>query len=208
MSMTAGEFREEGFGQSPWIDLVNSEHWDGFGQVADHLADPTWVSLYLRHWHFDHHSVPAPLAELRNLRVFLRTLAERWATRRVLSAGDIAVINEALSVPVRRIFERDAQAFVVHLAPLKSGKKWLCAQIVESLADSFTEHGAGGADKNVSKPGLSVGLLRSVPTGIRVGGAAPDFVGTANGCAARDNHRSAPASFGARPGNSSGDESP
>jgi predicted RNA-binding Zn ribbon-like protein len=142
MSMTGLEFREEGFGQSAWIDLVNSEHWDGFDQLADHLADPSWVSLYFRHWHFSHRSGSVHFDELRKLRVFLRTLAERWATRRVLTAGDIVVINEALSVPVRRIFNRDAQAYAVRLEPLRSGKKWLRAQIVESLARSFTGHGA------------------------------------------------------------------
>jgi predicted RNA-binding Zn ribbon-like protein len=142
MSMTGTEFREEGFGQFAWIDLVNSEHWDGFDHLADHLADPSWVSLYLRHWHFSRRSSSVHLDELRKLRVFLRTLAERWATRRVLTAGDIVVINKALSVPVRRIFNRDAQAYAVHLEPLRSGKKWLRAEIVESLARSFVEHGA------------------------------------------------------------------
>jgi predicted RNA-binding Zn ribbon-like protein len=139
--MTSREFYEEGFGQSPWIDLVNSEHWDGFGQLIDHLADRSWVASYLRHWHFGRRLVSAHLEELKNLRAPLRTLAERWATRRVLAAGDIMFINDSLSVPVRRIFNCDAQAYALHLEPLRSGKKWLRAQIVESLARSFVEHG-------------------------------------------------------------------
>jgi predicted RNA-binding Zn ribbon-like protein len=138
--MTATEFREEGFGQSAWIDLVNSEHWDGFGRLADHLVDPSWLALYLQHWHFSHRPVSGQLEELRKLRGFLRLLAERWANKRVLNAGDIVVINDALSVPVRRIFGRDAQVYAVHLKPLRSGKKWLRAQIVETLVRSFSEH--------------------------------------------------------------------
>jgi predicted RNA-binding Zn ribbon-like protein len=142
MSMTGKEFCEEGFGQSPWIDLVNSEHWDGFGQLADHLADRSWVALYLRHWHFRVRPAFAHLNELRNLRVFLRALAERWANRCVLTARDMVTINDALSVPVRRILDRDAQAYAIHLRPLQSGRKWLRAQIVESLAHSFVGEGA------------------------------------------------------------------
>lgn len=142
MSMTSTEFREEGFGQSAWIDLVNSEHWDGFGRLVDHLANPSWVPLYLRHWRFSDRPVSADLNELGNLRVALRVLAERWATRRVLTAADIVLINEALSVPVRRIFNRDAQAYAVHVEPLRPGKRWLRAQIVESLASSFVEDDA------------------------------------------------------------------
>ena len=142
MTMTHREFLEEGFGQSAWIDLVNSENWDGFDHLTDHLADQSWISLYLRHWHLDQPPGVVHLDELTNLRVFLRAFVERWVTRRALTAEDVGVINEALSVPVRRIFKRDAQACAIHLEPLRPGKRWLRAQIVESLAHGFTEHGA------------------------------------------------------------------
>ena len=140
--MTRGEFTEEGFGQSAWIDLVNSEHWDGFGHVVDHLADPSWISLYLRHWRLGHRPGLAYRDELRSLRGFLRAFAERWVIRRVLTTEDIVIINEALSVPVRRIFNREAEAYALHLQPVRPGKKWLRAQIVESLAHSLAEQGA------------------------------------------------------------------
>ena len=44
MSWTREKFKARGFGKTyPWIDLVNSEEYDGFGIRSDHLADAGWV---------------------------------------------------------------------------------------------------------------------------------------------------------------------
>lgn len=139
MGMSSEEFYEEGFGHFAWIDLVNSEHWDGFGHLTDHLADESWVDLFLRHWDFSGRANSDYLGELKEIRVFLRKVAEQWASKHVLAAEDITTMNGALSVPVRRVFARRAQAYDMRVEPLAPGKKWLKAQIVESLALSVAE---------------------------------------------------------------------
>src|SRR5439155_1648439 len=38
-------FYAHGFGKAaPWVDLANSDEWDGFGKRTDHLGDPEWVA--------------------------------------------------------------------------------------------------------------------------------------------------------------------
>ena len=45
-------FATHNFGQvSPWVDLVNSEECDGFGNFSDRLDDPAWLESFLRRWH-------------------------------------------------------------------------------------------------------------------------------------------------------------
>ncbi len=44
-------FHANGFGKvAPWVDLVNSEEWDGFGKLTDQLANPRWLATFLKHW--------------------------------------------------------------------------------------------------------------------------------------------------------------
>src|SRR5439155_1687701 len=44
-------FYARGFGKAaPWVDLANSEEWDGFGKRTDHLSDPEWLAAFQKHW--------------------------------------------------------------------------------------------------------------------------------------------------------------
>ena len=58
------DFLAHGHGKTaPWVDLVNSEEWDAFGCLTDHLNSPAWAPYFLRHWHFAKPSrEPAPIA--------------------------------------------------------------------------------------------------------------------------------------------------
>jgi len=65
-------FYAHGFGKvAPWVDLANSEEWDGFGKRTDHLSDPEWLAAFLKHWKLASilrgKSSRLPLAKLREL---------------------------------------------------------------------------------------------------------------------------------------------
>src|SRR6266446_1899919 len=74
-------FQAQGFGTAaPWIDLANSEEWDGFGKRTEHLANPLWLAAFLKHWKL--RPVPSsavPHGKLAELRGLLRRVAEKLA---------------------------------------------------------------------------------------------------------------------------------
>src|SRR5437879_5178250 len=96
-------FYAHGFGKAaPWVDLANSEEWDGFGKRTDHLSDPEWLAAFQKHWKL------APLSDrkssrlrLLKLRELLRRAAQKLAAGHALDAGEISKLNHALNVPVR-----------------------------------------------------------------------------------------------------------
>src|SRR5579859_824864 len=97
-------FRIHKFGQAaPWVDLGNSEMWDGYGRRTDFLNDPQWISDFLKFWRF-HVPPPGPAAvrDLRKLRVFRRYLAEKTSQGAAIQSRDLAVLNSCLKVPVFR----------------------------------------------------------------------------------------------------------
>jgi hypothetical protein len=67
-------FKDAGFGQEfAWLDLANTLEWDGYGNLTDHLRDPSWLVLILKHWNFAA-QVPRslPMGKLIALRALLR----------------------------------------------------------------------------------------------------------------------------------------
>src|SRR5713101_2897668 len=95
-------FHAAGFGKvAPWVDLVNSEEWNGFGKLTDHLANPQWLTTFLKHW--DLYPLPSkdiPRRKLLQLRDLLRRAAEKLAAGGSLSARELSILNQALSVPI------------------------------------------------------------------------------------------------------------
>src|SRR5690242_3707628 len=95
-------FYAHGFGKvAPWVDLANSEEWDGFGKRTDHLSDPEWLTAFVKHWKL------APILRgkgsrlrLLDLREVLRRAAQKLAAGRALDAGEISKLNHVLNVPV------------------------------------------------------------------------------------------------------------
>src|SRR6267378_4216059 len=82
MSTGRDIFREAGFGKvAPWVDLVNSEEWNGFGQFTDHLTNPYWLATFLKHWElYPFPSKDVPRHKLARLRGLLRRAAEKLAS--------------------------------------------------------------------------------------------------------------------------------
>jgi predicted RNA-binding Zn ribbon-like protein len=146
MNATENIFATHGYGKiSPWIDLVNSEEWDGFGKLSDRLDEPPWRDAFLRHWHFH----PAagektPLHELRTIRAMLRGIAETLAAGRTPSAREIAQLNDAMRVPVRQKLVRHQNGCRTELEPLRSNWDWIVSRIAASTAEAIV---AGAASR-------------------------------------------------------------
>src|SRR6266704_4641261 len=97
-------FYAHGFGKTaPWVDLANSEEWDGFGKRTDQLNDPEWLAAFLRHWKLAPIS-PGKSSRLAwvNLRNLLRRDAQMLAAGRALGPGEVSKLNQALNVLVRQ----------------------------------------------------------------------------------------------------------
>jgi predicted RNA-binding Zn ribbon-like protein len=137
-------FRDHGFGKvAPWVDLVNSEEWDGFGKREDHLADVHWLAAFLKHWKLPPVRLsPAPHRELLELRALLRHAAEELAVGEPLGPQELSKLNHALKVPVRQRLVQHQNGFRSELVPVKSGWSWVIARIAASLGEMLAKSDA------------------------------------------------------------------
>ncbi|HET6933146.1 MAG TPA: CGNR zinc finger domain-containing protein [Candidatus Acidoferrum sp.] len=136
------QFRIHKFGQAaPWVDLANSEMWDGYGHLTDFLDDPQWVSDFLEFWRF-RVSLPGPavLRELRGLRKLLRSFAEKTTDGAAIQPRDLEALNSWLKVPVfRRLVENQNGLALTH-EPAQIGWPAVLALIADSLAEALATH--------------------------------------------------------------------
>jgi predicted RNA-binding Zn ribbon-like protein len=136
------QFRIHKFGQAaPWVDLANSEMWDGYGHLTDFLDDPQWISDFLEFWRF-RVSTPGPavLRDLRELRKLLRGFAEKTTNGAAIQPRDLEALNSWLKVPVfRRLVENQNGLRLTH-EPVQIGWPAVLAQIADSLAEALATH--------------------------------------------------------------------
>src|SRR5258708_36386377 len=92
-------FREKGFGKvAPWVDLVNSEEWNGFGQFTDHLTNPYWLATFLKHWELcPFPSKDVPRRKLASLRALLRRAAEKLASGGFIRHRGLSALNHCVN---------------------------------------------------------------------------------------------------------------
>jgi predicted RNA-binding Zn ribbon-like protein len=130
-------FHERGFGKvAPWVDLVNSEEWDGFGKREDHLADSQWIDAFLKHWKLHPaQSKHPPRRELLQLRDMLRRAAGKFSVGRSLSPQELSKLNRALNVPIRQKLVQHQNGFRSEVEPLKRDWRWVIARIAASLGE-------------------------------------------------------------------------
>jgi len=104
MKASRNNFHAAGFGKvAPWVDLANSEEWNGFGKLTDHLANAPWLATFLKHWNLHPlASKDVPHRKLAQLRVLLRRAAEKLAAGGSLNARELSSLNQALNVPGRQ----------------------------------------------------------------------------------------------------------
>jgi len=135
------QFRIHKFGQAaPWVDLANSDMWDGYGRLTDFLENPQWVSDFLQFWKF---RVPLPgptvLRDLRKLRALLRHIAEKTSQDSAIQPRDLEALNSWLKVPVfRRLVENQNGLALTH-EPVQFGWPAVLARIADSLAEALAQ---------------------------------------------------------------------
>ena len=135
------QFRIHKFGQAaPWVDLANSEMWDGYGHLTDFLENPQWISDFLEFWEF---RVPLPgpaiLRDLRKLRTLLRHVAEKTSQGAAIQPRDLEALNSWLKVPVfRRLVENQNGLALTH-QPVQFGWPAALARIADSLAEGLAQ---------------------------------------------------------------------
>jgi predicted RNA-binding Zn ribbon-like protein len=138
-------FSARGFGASaPWLDLANSELYDGFGIFTECLDDPRWVRSFVRYWKLRIPSGdPAALKSLRELRSLLRHLVERNSGKGSFSAEEMAKLNAWLKVPVFPELVESQSGFAMELQPAQIGWESEVASIARSFADSLIRERKG-----------------------------------------------------------------
>ena len=137
MLVSDKEFLAHGHGKTaPWVDLVNSEEWDTFGTLTDHLSNPAWFPYFLRQWRFAKPiGEPVPVTRLRTLRSTLRTSCEALASGKSVSPAELRVLNAALNVAGKRQLFQRQNGLQVEFVPVKPGWNWILAEIARSFAD-------------------------------------------------------------------------
>ncbi len=130
-------FQSNGFGKvAPWVDLVNSEEWDGFGRLTDQLANPRWLGSFLKHWDlYPVRSKSVPRRKLARLRSLLRRAAEKAATGDALTRGEISTLNRVLNVPVWQRLVQNQNGFCTETVPVRSDWDWVQARIAASFGE-------------------------------------------------------------------------
>lgn len=142
MSKSIDPYRAAGFGREfAWLDLANTLEWNGFGEVTDHLRDPSWLGRMLHHWNLaEQVPRPAPSGKLIALRSLLRRVAAKLHSGGTLDARDVAALNAYLNVPARqKLFQRQ-NGVHSELVPLHAGWPWILSRIVASFEEMLARH--------------------------------------------------------------------
>jgi len=143
MSTAMGKRRlDEAFTpQSPWLDLVNSQQWDGFGRLTDHLLEASWVATFLRYWksHPKERARTTPLAELTELRSLLRRSSEKIASGKNLGRRNLNALNVFLNAPSYLQLVTRGKQIRTELRPVRRNWTWIRSQIAASFVDSFLD---------------------------------------------------------------------
>jgi predicted RNA-binding Zn ribbon-like protein len=132
------QFRIHKFGAAPWVDLANSEMWDGYGRLTDFLNDPQWISDFLEYWCF-HVPPPGPAAlrDLRKLRTLLRHFAEKNSRGLAIQKRNLEALNSWLKVPVFRRLVENQNGLQLRHEPVQIGWPSVLARVAASLAEAL-----------------------------------------------------------------------
>jgi predicted RNA-binding Zn ribbon-like protein len=143
MSNTLDPFSAHSYGDSqPWIDLVNSEHWDGFGNFTDMLDNPAWVKAYMHFWKFriPLHE-PLPKDRFRALRHLIRSLVEKAATGKKLHMDQLSPLNAWMNIAVNTELEEDQNGLRIALRAVQFDWNTILTYISYSFAQSVIDDG-------------------------------------------------------------------
>jgi predicted RNA-binding Zn ribbon-like protein len=140
MNKKSDPFVDRGFGDSAsWLDFVNSELLDGFGNLTDMLDDPAWLNSFLRYWRFRIPINAAPLKELRLLRAQIRKILESAALKGKLHIEQVQPLNEWLKIAVYPRLMEDQNGLHLSMVPAQSGWPVILANITSSFAEALIQ---------------------------------------------------------------------
>ncbi len=140
MKTAKTDFLAHGHGQTgPWMDLVNSQEWDTFGKLSDHLSNPAWLPYFLKLWHFAKPPrARVPLAQLQSLRSALRISCDALSASKPIPPSTLRILNQALNViGKRQLFQRQ-NGLQLEFVPAKSGWELILAEIARSFAETLS----------------------------------------------------------------------
>jgi predicted RNA-binding Zn ribbon-like protein len=145
MTATLDPFSSRGFGASaPWLDLANSELYDGFGNFTECLDDGRWVRSFLHYWKLH---IPADdrgaLNALRELRALLRRLVEKNSAQGTLDSLDIAKLNASIKLPVFPKLVESQSGLALTLQPVQNGWRAEVASVARNFVDSLLREPRG-----------------------------------------------------------------
>jgi predicted RNA-binding Zn ribbon-like protein len=129
-----------GFGrQFLWLDLANTLEWNGFGQLTDHLQDPSWVQKMIRHWKLAAAAPqPVPLQQIVELRSLLRLLSEKLTAGKSLNEKDLGALNVYLNVPAHVQLIQRQNGVRAELVPDEPGWPWILSRFAASFAETLS----------------------------------------------------------------------
>jgi len=140
MSLTPAQFRKRGHGKTAcWLDLVNSEEWDTYGNRTDWIDDASWLPYFLEQWHLvapEH--LPFPAAGFKALRAVLRKSCEALVAGQNISGKELSALNATLNVAGKRELFRRQNSLRVEFVPESPGWEWILAETALSFADLLT----------------------------------------------------------------------
>jgi predicted RNA-binding Zn ribbon-like protein len=141
MNTRPDPFTERGFGDSAaWLDFVNSELWDGYGNCTEMLDDPAWVKSFIHYWGY---RIPLddrlPQKEFRRLRALLRQLVEKAAKGKNLRMEELAPLNDWMKIPVIPQLEEYQNGLQMSLRIARSGWDTTLANLAASFAQTLVE---------------------------------------------------------------------
>ena len=144
MSTSRTHFLAHGHGKTgPWMDLVNSEEWDTFGKLTDHLNSPAWLPYFLKQWHFAKPQAAAPIAKLKSLRTALRKSCEAIAAGKLIPPTALGALNQALSVTGKRQLFQRQNGLQIEFTSAAAGWGVILAEIARSFADTIRSGESG-----------------------------------------------------------------
>jgi predicted RNA-binding Zn ribbon-like protein len=140
MGTSRTHFLAHGHGKTgPWVDLVNSEEWDTFGKLTDHLGNPAWLSYFLKQWRF---ATPprasAPMENLQSLRSALRKSCEALSEGKSIASAELRVLNQALKITGKRQLFQRQNGLQLEFIPAASGWDLILAEIARSFAETLS----------------------------------------------------------------------
>jgi len=120
-----------------FIDFANSEWYDGRGNVADRLQDPTWRRAFLRECGLKRYEPleEADLPELIEVRSAIRSIAERVRASRAPARRDLELLKAVLTDhPMRFQLSRRGAQLELEMVPVEQPPKGLAGEIALSAA--------------------------------------------------------------------------